>query len=164
MPPTPETSTTPTHTPAPAVDSPPPPPTPKLELPPPALKVRPDRLFDAFENAESGKTKYGDKSIELTGPAKLGHDARAGRFSVSRVVSPRNLSPEQLAKLKPRKREWETNGYPPNIRVYLDPARASAIEALQLDGAITIRGNVPRTARRSERVHGLFRGCGCPRG
>lgn len=129
--------------PPPAVVVPPPepPPPPKPELPP-AIKVRPDRLFDAFENADAGMAKFGDKLMELTGPAKLGRDADGRAFLGFSVVSPRNLTPEQLAKLKPRERGWETNGYPPNIRCYLDPAQASAIEALQLDGAITIRGKV----------------------
>jgi hypothetical protein len=112
-----------------------------IELPP-ALKIRPDTLFDAFEDTGTGRRKYGGKMVEISGPVTIGKDLDGRAYLGLVVVPKRKFTPEQLEKLAPRQRAWEEKGYPPNIRIYFDSKLADLVAAMPSGATATVRGAV----------------------
>jgi hypothetical protein len=108
----------------------------------PAINVRPDSLFDAFDDTGNGRRKFGGKLVEISGPATVAKDLEGRLFVGLSVVAPRKLTPEQLEKLPPRERAWEQNGYPPNIRCYVDRKTADLMAGLPDGTIVTVRGVV----------------------
>jgi len=129
-------------TPDPKPTPPPTEPKPKTAETTPAINVRPDTLFDAFYDTGNGRRKFGGKSVELSGPATVAKDFEGRPYVGLSVVTPRKLTPEQLEKLPPRERAWEQNGYPPNIRCYVDRKIADLVAGLPSGTTVTVRGVV----------------------
>jgi hypothetical protein len=117
-------------------------PKPKTGETTPAINVRPDTLFDAFDDTGNGRRKFGGKMVELSGPATVSKDFEGRPYVGLSVVTPRKLTPEQLEKLPPRERAWEQNGYPPNIRCYVDRKIADLVAGLPDGTSVTVRGVV----------------------
>ena len=68
----------------------------------PAIHVRPDSLFDAFDDTGNGRRKLRQQMVELSGPGIVAKDFEGRPYVGLSVVTPRKLTPEQLEKLPPR--------------------------------------------------------------
>lgn len=127
-----------------AIDPKPTPPPAVAKLPPPAAKPKPikvETLFDAFDlDAAKAKAQYVNQPLSLVVRGKVAHDAEGKAYFGGVVGKPSGMSAADLAKLTPRERNWETNGYPPSVLCYLAADQTAAFEGLPAERDVTLTG------------------------
>jgi hypothetical protein len=122
---------TPTTT---AVNPPTPPPAPTA----PGEALSAVKLWDAFDlDPDAASARYTGKMIEVTARGKLARDYRDKPYFGAEVVKPRG---RLTSRMTPNERQWETEGYPPNVRCYLSPDQEAALEKVSPGQEVVLRG------------------------
>jgi hypothetical protein len=136
----------PTPEPKPAPTPPPPP------LPPPVASLAAVTLWDAFDlDPQAAEARFRGKVVEITARGKLAEDSLGRSYFGAVVVQKGGRKPPRLS---PEEQQWETDGYPPSVRCYVNPDQAAEIEKAPADQGIILRGIC--TGRKD--IDGVYRG------
>jgi hypothetical protein len=113
---------------------PPKPPTP----PPPAASVSAVTLWDAFDlDPASAGDRFTGKLVEVMARGRLGRDTIDRPFFGAEVVKPRGRT---KGRMTDQEKQWERDGYPPNVRCYLSAEQAAALANAPADKDVVLRG------------------------